>query len=230
MARVTAETPSSYDPAVTAFDATIAPYASWNIERIRVVRRPMADILPKLSKWTIGKSPPTTKSWFHAYTEFHVRDPVSGANRLIALERNANLAAITGRPGGLSGVEEGINIDTNGLGGGDRTLGGYVSRSKEYYAEQKLSWGRYDLATNNCHHFAMNGLRANGIWKGKYSNWADQNASEVLPKWAAFISRAWTDYSARKENGVLHESNKHFHYQPDVPVASTTAVDISSAS
>lgn len=179
------------------FAKITSKYRNYEIEKLRIVRRPLGGVLDKLAS-LVGKDPEgkgQPDRYFHLYSEMAIKNPMTGERQVILIERNQTLNAIEGRAGGLPQQHEAINI---ALPSSDRmTVGDYITNSKEFHKMKGKSYSRYNVRTNNCQQFQLANLEASGLLREEHQDFINQNVEEILPRWVEKIANPLTDTAAK---------------------------------
>ena len=182
------------------FNRLTEKYKDWEIDRQRLVRRPLPQAF-HAAQWLVGKKrPPHHDRLFHLFTEFRLRHPETGEKAMLMLERNQTLNAeehARGHEGkkhvgGLAKGHEAVEVqmvDPHYKG----TLGDYLENWREQHEHQGKDWRRYDVRTNNCQQFLRSGLIGNNMHRPSYEAFTNQRVDELVPKWAGFFANRLTD-------------------------------------
>jgi len=211
------------------FDSLIREYGDLEIQRGRVVRKPLFGSTTEKflqSVLGVGKVEHHDK-YYHLFQELHLKNPNTGESQVVMIERNHTLKAIASRAGGLSGLEQGMKIE--GLDKKNLSFGQYVQNSRDIHEKTGRSFTRYSLDKNNCQDFTEMTLRANGLYSDEMDEFVNQNAEALLPGWIKKLTQGVTDLAARVDDGgnyilpaesyVSRKSHHHHtqHYLKDAP-------------
>lgn len=183
-----------------AYDDVMRRFGDWNIEKLRVARRPLVGYQEAFAQGaqalggTRGKH---VDKFFHTYAEMALRHPTTGERHVVMLEKNQTLNAIHSRPGGIPESHDGFNVDI-GKWGGKRSLAEYEARHRKHFEEVvNKPFDKYSVRDNNCQIWQRGGLAANGVDSEKAAAFTSQPLSEVLPLWFGKFLQPITDLGAK---------------------------------
>lgn len=196
------------------YEHVLGQYGSWNIDKLRVVRRPLSAYQEAFAQGAqaftgIGKKEHVDK-FFHLYTEMALRNPETGEKQVVKLEKNQTLKALDAQLGGVPEPAQGLTVDTSVWDGGARTLGEFEARRRDHH-ENALgqSFHNYSVRTNNCQTWTTSGLDANGLSTPPVHKWVNQPLADALPSWFGSFLQPLTDARALVDRVVDHFRRGH---------------------
>ena len=188
------------------FENAIDKYGDYEIEKLRVIRRPLYGGLTEVAqKFAAKKGAVVHDKYFHLWTEFALKDPVTGKRTVLLTEKNQTLNAVENRPGGLDDLhlgagQEGMNIDLPDPSVKKIHLGEYFGASKAFHEANGENFNRYSIKYGNCQHHTRNSLAANGLMSDEVDAFVNAKAEEIVPKWASRVGNLFTDAAAFVDN------------------------------
>jgi len=221
-------------------------YRDWEVEKLRVVRRPLPSAISSVGR-LVGDFG-SFDELFHLYVETSLRDPLTGERTVVMTERNQTLKALDKQSGGVSSSADSAIDLTHRLGERPSTLtyGEMIENARIRHKTEDVGKGKdfatYDVRTNNCQIFVSNLLKANGLYQESDGEFIDQHAEKLLPKWAGNFANKATGMAAYFSNwrqgmrgsadeAVVRRNPRlrfHNHYTaPDweIPVVATNVGD-----
>lgn len=183
------------------YDDILDQYKDWKIDKLRVVRRPLAGYQEMFAQGAqafsgIGKKDHVDK-FFHLYTEMALRHPETGERQVIKMEKNQTLKALDAQLGGVPEPAQGMAIDTSAWGKGGRTFGEYEARHLDHHVNVLgKSYHNYSVRLNNCQSWTTSGLDANGLSSAEAKSFVNQPLAEALPSWFGAFLQPLTDARA----------------------------------
>lgn len=190
------------------FEDALDKYGNYEIEKLRVVRRPLFGNLTEFAqKFAEQKGVPVHDKYFHLWTEFALKDPLTGAKTVLLTEKNQTLNAVEDRSGGLDDAylglgQQGMNVDLPDPNVHKIKLGEYFGASKAFHEENGESFYRYTIKYGNCQHHTINSLNANGLLTPEIEAFANQSAEVIVPTWASFVGNVFSDALALRDTVV----------------------------
>jgi len=180
------------------FNRIVNKYSDYEIDKLRVVRTPLAGILQKGGKLVSKKKEGNPDKYYHLYQEMSLVNRITGDRTVALFERNQTLHGIDDRSGGLDVKQQALNVD---LGDKKITLGEYFQNSKDLHEELGVSFDRYNVRTNNCQDFTRLSIRANDIdLPESTEEFINQKAEDILPAWTDRILQPITDLARVFDN------------------------------
>lgn len=189
-----------------SYEEALGNYGDWNIEKLRVVRAPLARYQQAFARGAAALNPSKldgqpVDNFFHTFTEAAVRNPTTGERHVVLLEKNQTLNAKVNRSGGLHPSHDALNVDTSKWGAGGRTLAGYEAKHA-YYHENRLGkdFEDYDVRNNNCQVYTQSGLVGNGVSTPETRSFVNQPIEQVIPNWFGVALKPLTSVAAVTSN------------------------------
>jgi hypothetical protein len=179
------------------FDFIEREYGGYTIDKVRLLRIPLkgAGILKPFS------AKPLTEDPYHLGMELALSNPLTGARRVLKLDKDYVLRADLDRTGGVSGPKGtiGMSVEIPKHLQGKLTLGQLIENNRQYHLNVlNRPLEKYSLACSNCQDFTRNALISSGFeLSAEQRAFTDQNASSlVAPKYRPFLdtvtnSAAW---------------------------------------
>lgn len=174
---------------------------NWVINKMRVVRQPLAGFAQKLGRMVVGE-PINQDKFFHLWTEFDLINPDTGEHEIVAVEKNERINVMRQLEGGIKPNAEGVNVDLNGK---TISLNEYLYNNRVAHGRAGRSFDHYSLKNANCSVFTHMGLRGNGLEleNENVMNFIRQPIAELLPSWAERLTNFITD-TARNISDMIN--------------------------
>jgi hypothetical protein len=166
----------------------------YQIDKIRVVRKPLVNAAQKLGKLVIPNKDDNPDKYFHLYTEISAVSP-EGQREVVLIEKNQRVGVKRNVLGGIPEPNEGRNVN---LGGKKLSVKEFVENGKIAHERAGVPYEKYRLTCSNCQRFTILNLRGSGLEGGnkEVMDFVVQPVSELLPKWSERIANLVTDTAA----------------------------------
>lgn len=190
----------------------------WVVDKFRVVRTPIN--LPKGLVSVLGiKKPAHHDAFFHLYSEMALRDPKTGKQEVVLLEKNQRINVLRNQSGairdkdfkGMEAMEIPIDEKHKGI-----TLNELHAHNWYYHARRGSTFVKYNLVNANCQVFTAGFVNGLGQLHGNAFNFIEQQSETLLPKWLEKPIQGITNLAAGAERFFKGEPVVEFE-QPEIP-------------